>query len=338
MPARSSLAELTSSVSGLNEKILARARRRASSVVRFVKVKRGGCYVELDHNYKNSILVAGSGRGGTTWLAEILNHDNQFRDIFEPFFPARIKICQNFSNRQYLRPDNDDPLYLKPAEAILSGRLRDDWSDAYTRRIFCRKRLIKDIRVNLLLKWMHRHFPEMPLVLILRHPCAVVNSRLHLGWDSSLGDLLSQEALVADYLEPFMGKLSEAKDPFEKHLYLWCIENYVPLQQLSRKDALIVFYEDLHSQPGRELERLGRYLDLSFPDSVLNRVHRPSSQTRKRTSPIALGEDVLNSWKKHISDDMIKRAMGILELFQLSSIYGPSSKPLRDPDSILKAE
>ena len=44
----------------------------------------GKLYLDTDKRLENTVLVAGSGRSGTTWLAQILNFRKEFRMIFEP--------------------------------------------------------------------------------------------------------------------------------------------------------------------------------------------------------------------------------------------------------------
>jgi hypothetical protein len=71
----------------------------------------------------------------------------------------------------------------------------------------------------------------MPIILLLRHPCAVVASRLALGWKDNLFETMEQEDLVEDFLLPMETRIRAASDGFERHLFLWCIDNYVPLRQ-----------------------------------------------------------------------------------------------------------
>src|SRR3712207_1571273 len=116
---------------------------------------RSQLFIDYNRDYTASILLAGAGRGGTTWVSDIINYQNEYRYIFEPFHPYKVPVsARKFRNRQYLRPDNKDPHFLKPAQAIFSGRVRSWWSDRYNKRHISDRRLIKDIRVNLLLKWI----------------------------------------------------------------------------------------------------------------------------------------------------------------------------------------
>jgi len=143
---------------------------------------------------------------------------------------------RTFRNRQYLRPDDDDPRFVDPARLVLTGKLRNVWADNFNRRLIAKKRLIKDIRANLFLKWLDVHFPGMPIVLLLRHPFAVASSRLHHDWSNDLADFLKQDALMADFLEPHRRLIETVGDPFEKHVVQWCVENWVPLKQFRRGD------------------------------------------------------------------------------------------------------
>jgi Sulfotransferase family len=163
----------------------------------------GGLYVDLEKgDHRRSVFLAGSGRSGTTWLSEIINHRRGYRYVFEPFNPRVVGPFGHFRTKQYLRPDDQRKEFLEPARLALTGGLRDPWTDRFNGRIVARRRLIKDIRANLLLGWMRANFPGMPIILLLRHPCAVVVSRLALGWRDNLSETMEQRELVEDFLVP----------------------------------------------------------------------------------------------------------------------------------------
>ena len=139
-------------------------------------------YVDCNRDYRNTVFLAGTERSGTTWVSDIINYKREYRYIFEPFRPAKVDICRDFAPRQYIRPENDDHRFVQAAEAILSGRIRNGWTDKYHRRFVSSKRLVKDVRANLFLKWIHCHFPNMPIILLLRHPCAVARTHRRCRW------------------------------------------------------------------------------------------------------------------------------------------------------------
>jgi hypothetical protein len=299
------------------------------SVPRFVY----SFYVDNNPDYRACVLLAGSGRGGTTWLAEVINYDNAFRFMFEPFYSARVPECKNFGDYTYLRPQENNSSYLDPALSIFSGRVRNGWIDAYNRRLKADRRLVKDIRTNLMLGWVRAHFPGMPIILVLRHPCAVAHSRCKERWPADLERVFfSQLPLVEDYLAPFHRVARELRSDFERHVFWWCVETYVPLMQFTPGEILITTYEDCVNSPGTEVERIFDFLAKPFHRDVLTVVRKPSSQTRwnrysQNISAIVLGDDVTSTWQQFVSRDDVARSLEILELFGLSEIYNAGPLP-----------
>ena len=277
-------------------------------------------HFDLNPSIGATTFVAGTGRSGTAWVANIVNYDHRARYVFEPFNPFKVPECAGFRYRQYLRPTETAERYVGPARLILSGRITNDWIDQFNRAIFSRRRVVKEIRANLMLKWLKERFPGLRLIMMFRHPCADANSRLRLGWQSHLDELLAQDDLVADHLAPFVADIRAARTPFEQHVFLWCVENYVPLRQLDEGDAAFVFYENLCASPQREVERLFDFLGREVKPDVYGRLAQPSELTREE-SAINRGDDLIEGWRKHVSEQQAERAIDILRLFGLDSIY-----------------
>jgi hypothetical protein len=289
--------------------------------------------IESNHDYRKSTLLAAVGRSGTTWVSTIINYNKDHRYIHEPFHPYRVKEARDFKYIQYLRPENHNPRYLEPAKALLSGRLRNRWTDSDNNTIFARKRLIKDIRVNLLLKWIHANFPGIPIILLFRHPCAVANSWLKLGWGkedlgirTDIEVCLSQEELMEDFLEPFRMNIENAQSDFEKHVFFWCMQYYVPIRQFKHGEIHLCFYENLCENPHEEIERLFVFLSRRFNKKVLCTLRTPSTVSRK-DSAIVKGTSLIDSWRTHITDQDLEKALDILSLFGLDAIYSDDSMP-----------
>jgi hypothetical protein len=285
----------------------------------------GRIYVDLGKgDHRDAVFLAGSGRSGTTWLSEVINYKGAYRYVFEPFNPARVRAFGHFRSKQYLRPGDVREAFLEPARLALSGDLKDPWTDRFNTKFVARRRLIKDIRANLLLGWMRANFPGMPIVLLLRHPCAVVSSRLALGWKDNLGETMAQEDLVEDFLLPVEAEIRAARDDFERHLFLWCIDNYVPLRQFARGEIHLVYYEDLLENPEDGLRSLFGFLGEDMDDRVYGRLGRPSPLSR-RGAPLPS----VDGWRAHVSARQLERACEILALFGLDRVYGEGPMPDR---------
>lgn len=282
--------------------------------------------IDSDPDPARSVFLAGTARSGTTWLSEVINARNEFRYIFEPFHPDRVPVMAPFGARPYLRPDEDRPDLLPLAEHVISGRIRSGWTERFNRRVIAQRRLVKDVRANLMLGWLKRHFPAMPVVIVIRHPCAVANSYAKQGWPGSVGALLEQPALVEDVLAPHLELVHSARDAFERAVIIWCVETLVPLRQLAPDGVHVAFYEDLVMRPDAELERLFEFLGMPYDGSVLQATRRPS-RTSRRDSAIAVGRDPVTNWLERVDPDRRRRARDIVARFGLDGLYRDGPLP-----------
>jgi hypothetical protein len=287
--------------------------------------------VDLNHDYRAAIFLAGTGRSGTTWVSELINYDNSYRDMFEPFHGGFVPMCRRFYYSLYLRPEVVDPAFLRPARAILEGRVRNRWVDQANKKRVAVRRLVKEVRANLWLAWLRRHFPEVPIIFLMRHPCAVASSRLTLEWPTKIPQFLAQRALFADYLEPFRPVIEGAESPFLRHVAVWCIHNYVPLRQFLPGEIHLAFYENFCEQPEEEVARLFQFLGRRVDDRVFARLNVPSRQARMTSAVTTSGLSAsVNAWRKHVSKDELGAAVRMLEAFGLEGIYNADSMPSRD--------
>ncbi|MHA1398172.1 MAG: hypothetical protein ACTSSF_10825 [Candidatus Heimdallarchaeaceae archaeon] len=138
---------------------------------------------------------------------------------------------------------------------------------------------------------------------------------------------LQQEELMRDHLEEFEQDIKQADTLFEKQIFMWAIENYVPLKQLKDNEFKLLFYERFVVQPEEEFRKLFSYLEIPFQTKLLEKVHIPSAEVRKE-SAIIRGENLLDNWKKNITTEQISKAIDILSIFYLDKLYGSDSLPL----------
>jgi hypothetical protein len=287
----------------------------------------------------SSVFLAGTGRSGSTWLSDIINYRNEYRYLFEPFHPGH-GVAPVFGARRYLPPTNSAEMFLSPARAILEGRVRSRWVDKYNHRIVSRKRLIKEVRANLLLGWLRAHFPSTPIVLLLRHPCAVVASQMALkDWDWSvvLGNFSSQPELMAEHLEPFRSQLESPMSEVEQHAVAWAIDYFVPLRELRPGDAHVLFYEHLVADPAQHLPPLFAFLRSPYERAVLRVLQRPSAVSRP-DSAIVAGGSILSDWSTRLSPEDVRTILRVVERFGLDIAYSDRADPNLDDGAVLLSE
>lgn len=276
-----------------------------------------------------SILVAGTARSGTTWLGDLIASQIPCRIMFEPFHPLLVPEFRTFHYFEYSRPDAENPKLHAFAQRIFKGEIRNRWIDHKNERVFSKYRLIKEIRANLSLKWLHDNFPEVPVIFLMRHPCAVVASRLQLGWatDRDIEPFLSQLDLIEDHLTPFMSLILNAKTAEEKHAIIWCVSNLVPLRQFKTGKLKVIYYEHLCTQPEIVMPSIISSIGAQYTPPAADAFNKPS-QTTRRKSAIVRGADKTSSWRKILEPPQIKNVLRIVDRFGLDHLYGDSLLPL----------
>jgi hypothetical protein len=303
------------------EGVIARARRRAFSRV----------YADLGAGAEDAAFIAGCGRSGTTWLAELLTLAGGSRYMFEPFHPVRSPLRRDFPARLYLGAGDDEPEREAAARRVLAGGVRDMWIDQYNDRALPRKRVIKDVWSNLRLGWLKALAPRMPSVLVLRHPYPTVASQLRTGWDWHVEPdvFVDQPRLMERHLAQFERSIRLAEPGLERHVVAWCIDALVPLRELRPGDARVVFYEHLVSHPDRELGSLFAFVGDALEPRVVEAAGRPSAMSR-RGSAVVTGGDAVSSWTHRVSDRDLAITLRILADFGLDALYGEGPMPLLD--------
>lgn len=255
-----------------------------------------------------AIVFVSSGRSGSTWFAELLATSTACQQIFEPLHPnlvpeaGRLTRWVTSPSRYrsfYLPPDAESQQWHDFLERVLRGHVRNYWTDAVRTSYLPNRYLIKLIRGNLLIGYLCRHFN--PYVLYLtRHPCAVVSSRIKVGWTASIADLLCQERLVEDYLSPWVAEIERERDPVGIHAIWWAVENAVAQRELSRQRHSFVSYEAVVLDPQSCLATVSSELGLQ-----MNRVSPRLIATPSRMSgpdfSYRSNVDRLSAWQSHLS-------------------------------------
>jgi hypothetical protein len=276
----------------------------------------------------DTVFVAGMGRSGTTWLADLINHDGKCRVMFEPFNPQRVREARPFRYVQYVNAESHDGILVESARTILSGRIRNRWVDLDNRKLTLTRRLVKDVRCNLMLRWLKTVCPRMSVVLLVRHPLSVALSWLKLGWGlaregSDFQVMVDQRELLQDFpvLADALSQI-DVDDALERIICQWCVFYSVPVTQFQGAGLTVLFYENLLIDPRWEAEKLFASLRWSCDWSQLaHGLTRPSRTDFLRRGGIAIRDHQQNAWKHAFTGSQIRRARDILSMFGLENVY-----------------
>lgn len=283
----------------------------------------------LDLAGRDTTLLSGSGRSGTSWVANICNYRNDFRYLFEPLNPDAIED-RTVIGSWCVSPEKPENEYL---DKVLNGGVKGLWVDSGNRRFIAHRRLIKEIRSNFMLSWINKWHSHIKTVMITRNPLAVAASRISLNknqdgshwiWKPSLSELLK---------EPYLRRLlteEEFKLLFAKvgsgivleTIADWCINNLVVMRTFANSGIHFVYYEDLLNKPEDTVASLLKFIGVPFEARVLKTLKQPSETTRTdavSSSYIEWADE--ERWRSILSEEEKKSAIELLELFGISQLY-----------------
>jgi hypothetical protein len=310
-------------------------------------------YLDLHTEAEHTILVAGSRRSGTTWLGEVINYRNDRRTMFEPFHPLHSSWARRgrLEWAHYSEPEFADAALFEMCTRLWSGRVRDGWVDKHNTKRIASRRLVKCVECTNLLPWIARRFPHVRMTYLVRHPFAVAESQMSMTFqDDGLTDLdvLRHRTRL---LEGVYGTLPDSarareliersSDRFENHVIRWCLENRIPMSMLDRRQAHVLFYEDLVLHTRDQLARLGHHLTMRFDSTALQAARKPSrTDFRNRAKLVGEGVDpveFVGAWRDSVSVEDVARGLAVLEAFDLDHVYSDEVLPLLAADDLLDA-
>jgi hypothetical protein len=280
---------------------------------------------------QNTVVVAASPRGGSTWLAELLSHQPGAVVLWEPLHPGNNPVCRKhgFGWQNYIPEGVEWEGQKRYLEDILTGRdlstrlltsLELDFKALVSPR---KSYVVKFVNANMILQEIVEEF-SVPAVQMIRHPCAVVSSQLeHGSWGHiDKNNMTIPNGLLEDY--PHFGDvLSGVKKKEELLAFEWGVQNYVPL---SSKEALpwyLVTYERMVLEGRKEIKKISDILDLSIASDIV-RLKKPSATASREQ--IEQPEERLLKWKSKLS---AKQADNILQVAHALGIdyYTKSATP-----------
>ena len=280
----------------------------------------------------NVIWVSGSGRSGTSWLANSINYNNDYRYIFEPLNPNFL--VQDQSKIEWAPHQHQQHTLL---ESIIQGKISNNWVNSRNRQSFARGRLIKSIRSNLMIPWINKNFPNVRVVIITRNPLAIAASRKGLQsktagnwiWEPSLRILLEQRPLKKLLDTRKYKKLYDQVDGgiVRETIAEWVISNLVALKQCDPNLHLRIHYESLVERDSGTISGLCDYVRAKDSSRLIASLSL-KSETDRNSSEASNDLGPVERWRVELEDDEISWATEFLEGFDLSSIYSSELEPV----------
>jgi hypothetical protein len=268
------------------------------------------------YDTEKTIVVACTGRGGSTWLAQIIASLPRHHLLWEQLHWRTNPECQEygFGRPLYLTRDQATSEQTAFVQDILTGRTLP--SAINTSRYFhpwdlfrLRAYVAKFVTANMLLPWLVETF-GVRAVFMIRHPCAVVASQMKHGrWGEVGKSFCEHPTLFDDY--PHLGRTFDTIDRKEEVLaFNWAIQNFIPLSH-SPSPWITTTYESLVANGMEEVTRIFRGLGESIPEEAQSMLNR-SSATAIDPKGRHRSQAQLAKWQRRLSPLQIDRILHVV--------------------------
>ncbi|MAZ72119.1 MAG: sulfotransferase family protein [Flavobacteriaceae bacterium] len=244
--------------------------------------------------FNKHIIIVGSARSGTSWLAETIAKQHRYRSLFEPEHEFNTSKGHLLCDRLVTQKEDFEAghAYLKK---VFANRVDNNWIAQNSNRkwkrhlwpLIPKKFIIKFVRCNLAAHYMNQIF-GIPVVHIIRNPYEVLHSqqRVNFPWLYDLRRFANDKKLVAVLQKEFnfQFKPLENYTEIEKLALRWSIENVVPvtIQQTENLNYRIIKHEDLRNNLELFLE-LCKDFNLKPLPNIAEEYKKPSSKTHPKS-------------------------------------------------------
>lgn len=269
---------------------------------------------------KRHVLVTGAHRSGTTWLARMLAFARGTVPLaLEPFNPGPGQYALGGLAPYFYMyvPGIEQEAALTIYRRILEGREKRlfGWRQVHRWNPFpTRGRVVvKDPPAALSSEWLAGNF-DLGVLVLVRHPAGFASSLKRLGWVFDWDNLLRQEALMRDQLEPFRSEIeARPQGIVEQAAVLWRCVYHVLLTYAGRNPGWIVrTHEELAVNPLREIRELYRILGLEWTARVERRVRGHTNARNPAAAPEGVVHQLrrdsaaaVRTWRKILTEEEV---------------------------------
>ena len=296
---------------------------------------------------RKDIWLAGSRRSGTTLAMQILGANRGLKTLNQPLglYSAPFWLTRHVpvmeSSRYILLDDEEAEQIQRYVTAIREGRMHinepwDFWRGTFS---FRSNRLVfKEVAGLAITPWAEDAL-GCSVIYLVRHPLAQARSVLRNGWAPTAKAFLRNTNLISKYMDSALhAKAWDAYNsgtPLERHVLSWVLENLIPLRELEKRPSwYFITYESCVLHREEVISEWSRIFDLPDIDRMnktaaqaSRSVRTLSEQSTKRSIRQGRRDALVSGWRGNIPEDVERKAMSILDMFEIDIYRGGDWSP-----------
>jgi hypothetical protein len=283
---------------------------------------------------KKPVLITGMPRSGTTWVGRVIDQAPFVRYVHEPFnissqfCKCGVKFDYWF---YYLSPYNNQHFHKHLKHTIYPAFNRIGFLNfltkikrtkrvrplfEYFRSYFFSRPLVKDPIAVFSIEQLVESF-DMDVIVLIRHPAAIVSSYKSLNWTHPFSHFLNQPALMKSHLSNFRSEIEDFTqkeyDIVDQAALLWKLIYFVIAKyQEIHPEWVFVQFEDLALDPITGFQKIFGRLNLPLSDQTRRVIHglRLQDQSPSPTDPYSIKQkpyQVISKWKNDLTSEDVHR-------------------------------
>jgi len=273
------------------------------------------------YDIEDTIVIAANGRGGSTWLTEVLASLPGYTVLWEPLQPGNNPevLEHGFHWVDFIPRGAEAYQQREYLEEVLKGENLS--TRLISRSQFCPLRLlqpqggylVKFVNASMLLPWLVDEFP-VDAILLIRHPCAVVASQItHPAWGGVTKKNISFPERLASF-HPHLVDVFESIETKEELLaFGWAIQTYVSLFVPQPHSWFLVTYEELVTDGHSVIEDIFNYLEHPVPSEAYDQLDIPSATSSSHLrNGSTTGEERLTTWRRRLTASQVDKILRVV--------------------------
>jgi len=285
---------------------------------------------DKEFDIKDTIMITGAPRSGTTWLMEILGGIPGYTSLFEPLNPYCFPQAKEagFKLRSYMLSGHKDEKRYKYMFEVLTGKItslypwyRFNFTNLMN-RIYSKKLLVKFVRANRLLPWMSEKFDLRLILFIMRHPFAVISSQINTGFTGYNGedgiDVIPDKNMLLNELKTLnindkniIHNIENIRTKEERLAFVWCLDHYVPYKYNTNKWITIKYEDMLNSSGDLVYDLFNKIGEENHFNNVVRKIPVKSFTTIKRREELS-----------QVQKDRVSKVLSLFSFYVDENDYG----------------
>ncbi len=266
--------------------------------------------MKINLPFKYVVAIHGVPRSGTSWLAQILDSSPNVRYKFQPLF------SNSFKDRIHIRSSGDE-IYKFLTELY---HYQDEFLDRTIQKqqgiypnFEVKKKapeflVMKHVRYHYLINHLLEQIPEVKVVGIVRHPCAVLNS-----WRKAPKEFFPELNFQEQWRFAQDRNYFKPEEYFGFHRWMEVAKMFLWLEQRFKNRFLLIRYEELVRETRRIVEGLFTFLNLELENQTLRFIEKSKTIHQDDTYSVFKGKIDLHQWQKELDEVIIKEVYSALQ-------------------------